>query len=144
MALENNDRLTARVLDVQQDIFRLARRDHDLCLNAISSKSSIPYNTIRSYAGSGCATVPMPLSALLKLTDVIPDYLLSRLTGLVGRCLVNVPDTLDLDAVSEWCRQFIAEKDRAHHPDSECGRDIGPNEHASLGCTVVQIRGKVA
>jgi hypothetical protein len=139
-----NDRITARVLDVQQDIFRLAQRDYGLCLKAISDKSNIPYNTIRSYAGSGCATAAMPVPAMLKLADVIPDELLSRLTKIVGRCLIETPKDMDFDEVSDACRDFISAKDRAHHPDSEAGRDIGPGESDALGCKVVQLRGKVA
>jgi len=37
-----------------------------------------------------------------------------------------------------------AEKNRAHHPDSEAGRDIGPGEHGALTSKVVQLVGSVA
>jgi hypothetical protein len=81
---------------------------------------------------------------MLKLADVIPDELLSRLTKIVGRCLIETPKDMDFDEVSDACRDFISAKDRAHHPDSEAGRDIGPGESDALGCKVVQLRGKVA
>lgn len=139
----DNDRITALVLDVQEDIFRLAQRDHGLCLKAISDKSNVPYNSIRSYAGSGCATVAMPVPVLLKLVDVIPDELLSRLTQLVMRCMVKLPAEMDFDDVSDACRAFIAAKDRFHHPESEAGRELGPTETAELGCQIVQLRGRV-
>jgi hypothetical protein len=63
----------------------LAERDHDLTLKAISLDSGIPYDTLRSYAARDPAM--MPVSALLKLVDVVPDYLLSQLLDPVNRRL---------------------------------------------------------
>lgn len=122
----------------QERIFRIVTRD-GLTLKAISLDSGIPYNTIRSYAGNNGETTEMPVSALCKLVGVIPDELLSLLLP-VGRQIVRAPDSLDHDALAEHLRSWLAEKDRAHHPDSPGGREIAPCEDASLCAGLAVVR----
>lgn len=110
----------------QERIFRIAQRD-GLTLKAISLDSGIPYSTIRSYAGNNGETAEMPVSALYKLTGVIPDELLSLLLP-EGRAIVQVPEGVDHDAIAEWMRDYLAAKDQAHRPDSPAGRDIADCE----------------
>ena len=125
----------SEITATQERIFRIAIRN-GLTLKAISLDAGIPYNTLRSYAGSGCATAEMPVSALRKLVGVIPDELLSLLLP-EGRQIVQAPEYIDHDALSDRLRDWLAEKDHAHHPDSECGREIGPGED-------VRLRGRFA
>lgn len=123
--------------ETQERIFRIAQRN-GLTLKAISLDSGIPYSTLRGYAGNSGETAEMPVSALRKLVGVIPDELLSLLLP-DGRVIVRVPEDMDLDRLAEDFADFLAAKNAAHHPESECGRDIGPNEHAELSAKVVSL-----
>ena len=130
------------ILATQERIFRIAVRG-DLSLKAISLDADIPYNTVRSYAGSGCKTVEMPVSALRKLVGVIPDELLSLLLP-PERAIVAVPDGIDMDDFESMCRDFLETKGKAHHADSPAGREISDCERAKLAVKIVPIRGGVA
>ena len=123
--------------DTQERIFRLAQRG-GLTLKAISLDSGIPYSTLRSYAGNNGETAEMPVSALSKLAGIVPDELLSLLLP-DGRAIVQVPENIDLDEISAAMRDYIDAKERAHHPESEAGREIGPGEDATLRNKVVQL-----
>jgi len=123
----------------QERIFRIAQRG-GLTLKAISLDANIPYNTLRSYAGSNGEVAEMPVSALGKLVGVIPDELLSLLLP-DGRVIVQAPENIDHDALSEHLRAWLAEKDHAHHPASEAGREIGPGEDAALRGKFAMIAG---
>ncbi len=133
--MADNHEITA----TQERIFRIALRG-GLTLKAISLDSGLPYNTLRSYAGSGCETAEMPVSALGKLVGVIPDELLSLLLP-DGRVIVQAPENVDHDALAEHLRDWLAEKDHTHHPESECGREIGPGEDARLRGKFAMIAG---
>lgn len=132
-------RITHLTLETQKRIFRLSERDYGLTQKAVSMDSGIPYTTIRTYA-SGEAV--MPVTALVKLVGVIPDSLLSQLLDPAARCIVRIPAGVDYDEVSKVCREFLDEKERAHHPQSEQGREIGPVESRELGATVVELKAR--
>lgn len=113
-------------------------------LKVVAMDSGIPYATLCSYfPGGERQPAELPASAIYCLRGVIPNDLLGLLEP-EGWAVVEVPDGIDYDAISEGCRRFLTEKDQAHHPESELGRDIGPTERARLACTVVELRGKVA
>ncbi|KQM58768.1 MULTISPECIES: hypothetical protein [unclassified Sphingomonas] len=122
----------------QELVFRVAG-GNGLTLKVISLDSGIPYGTLRSYAGNSGATVMMPLDALYKLVGVIPDELLSVLLP-EGRSIVQVPDDIDHDAFEEMCRDYLAEKGKAHRPDSPGGREISGCESASLAVKAVALK----
>ena len=126
----------------QERIFRIAQRE-GLTLKAISLDSGIPYSTIRSYAGNNGETAEMPVSALYKLSGVIPDELLSLLLP-EGRAIVRVPDNIDHDAIAEWVALYNAKSLAAHRRDSECAEEIGPGEEAELNGIVVRFPGRAA
>lgn len=120
------------------------RRELDrrgIALKAVSFDSGIPYSTLLSYFPEEGAREPavMPTSALYCLFDAIPGDLLNLMAP-EGWAIVQVPAGIDFDEISSACREFIDAKDRAHHPESEAGRDIGPNEHQHLGAKVVRLR----
>ena len=54
--------------------------------------------------------------------------------------IMRAPEGVDYDEFSAGCRAFIETKDKAHHPESEAGRDIGPTEQAQLSAEVVRLR----
>jgi hypothetical protein len=118
------------------------RRELDrrgIALKVVSFDSGIPYSTLLSYFPADKQPAEMPVGVLYALSGAIPDDLLNLLTK-DGWALVRVPSGIDYDEISSCCREFIDSKDRAHHPESEAGRDIGPNEEAELSAKVVRLR----
>lgn len=138
MADEHN--ISHRTKAMQARIFRLACKTDTL--KGISLDSGIPYSTLRSYAGHNGEPAEMPISALYKLIGVIPDELLSLLLP-DGRHIVQAPGEIDHDEIERVCRDFLATKGEAHHPDSPAGRDIADCERETLDVKVVQLRGRV-
>jgi hypothetical protein len=124
--------LECEILSAQSRIFRLAERDCGLCLKAISLDSNIPYETLRSYAGHKGAQAMMPVSALCKLVGIIPDELLSHIFEPVGRIIDRPSDESDHDYTVANCIDFVARKQKAHHPESPEGEKIAPCEDSEL------------
>lgn len=119
------DRLREITLETQRDIFRLAERDHGLSRKAVSIKSGIEYDALGTYWRGEHA---MPITALLRLCDVIPDYLLSRLLDPVGRqILVKEGEDGDMDELGREAAGFVAE-----YVEAKSDGKITPLEHARL------------
>jgi hypothetical protein len=72
-------------------------------------------------------------------TKALPVDLLSALLP-EGLAIIQVPQGIDYDDISTACRDYIDAKERAHHPESEAGRDIGPRENAELAGKVMRLR----
>jgi hypothetical protein len=107
MRIVMTDRLREITLDTQRDLFRLAERDHGLSRKVVSSKSGIEYDALGTYWRGEHV---MPIPAVLKLCDVVPDYLLSRLFDPVGRHLsANETHDGDLDDVGREAAGFTAD-----------------------------------
>lgn len=81
----------------------------------------------------------MGLPVLLKLIGVVPDSLLSLLMP-KGRVIVQAPEEIDHDDLAGVMVDYLAEKQKAHHPDSECGPAIGPKECNLLSRKVANLR----
>lgn len=129
---------------IARDAQLAIRRELDrrgISLKVVSLDSGIPYATVCDYfpAEKNATPAVMSVAALYAFVGAIPDDLLSLLLP-SGHMIVQVPDNVDYDEVSTLCGAFLAAKNRAHHPDSEAGRDIGPNEGAELGGKVVALR----
>lgn len=113
------------------------RREIDrrsIALKAVSYDSGIPVPTLLSYfPGGEREPSVMPASALFKLLagNALPHDILSLILP-DGEQIVRAPEELDHDEIERAARDFLAEKGKAHHPDSEAGRDIGPNEAERL------------
>lgn len=130
------DDISTRQRAMQEMVFRLALRDHGLTLTAIHLDSGLSYSTVQGYASGQTL---MSIASLFKLVCVVPNELLSLLLP-EGQRIVTVPEAVDHDAIDKLCREFADTKAAYHHPDSEAGRDIGPNEHADLSGKVTQLR----
>ena len=103
-----SDRIERLVKEAQRRIFRLAARDHGLELKQIAADSGIKYDTLLTYRSEDPSM--MPISALLKLVDVIPDYLLSQLLEPVQRHLAaNESEDGDLAELGREAARFTAE-----------------------------------
>lgn len=125
-----NDKTILQMRDRQQRVFRIAcdPTRYGLTLKLIAMDAGLGYDSVRDYA-AGKAT--MPITALFALVGVIPDELLSLLLP-EGRLIVQVPTEIDHDSACEAMRDYVDAKERAHHPESEAGREIGPGEDLTL------------
>ncbi len=125
-------------------------RDALLAIRAELDQRRIPHKVSASKAGVGVSTwlswfpaagtpqVPS-LTFLPALAKALPGDLLSLLLP-DGYHIVTGPHGIDYDEFSAGCRAFIDCKERAHHPESECGRDLGPGELSELDGNVVRLR----
>jgi len=102
-------------------------------------------STVLSYFPADASKEPaiMSVAALFRLFDALPTELLSMLLP-NGYQIVRAPESIDHDALCELATEYVSAKNRAHHPDSEAGRDIGPNEESALGGLVVRMAGSAA
>lgn len=122
---------------------RLELDERRLPLKVSASKAGVSYSTFLSwFPASGTPQIPS-LAALPGLAKALPGDLLSLLVP-DGFHIVPDPDGVDYDEFSARCRAFIDSKERAHHPNSEAGRDIGPGEQAELDSNVVQLKAAAA
>lgn len=121
------------------------RREMDrrgISLKAVSLDSGIPYATVVSYFPGEQDREPATVgaAAIFKLLDsrALPLDLLSLLLP-AGFTIVTVPDGIDHDEMETVCRDYLACKGKAHHPDSPGGREITACEEAILSGKVVQM-----
>lgn len=122
------------------------RRELDrrgIALKAVAFDSGLEYSTLLTYfrPEGGGKPVMLPASAIYALAagNAIPPDLLSLLVP-DGFAIVRVSEEMNPDQVEEACRDFLAEKGRAHHPESEMGREIGPGEHSRLAGKAAHLR----
>jgi hypothetical protein len=131
-------------IDVQR-VIREKQDDRGISLKAIAAKSGIPYTSFCGYFpgnerdSTPKPSVELPVSAFNKLCGALPNDLLNLLIP-DGFAIVEVPAGVDYDDFSARCRDFVDTKEKAHHPESEAGRDIGPTEGDKLGEKAVQLR----
>lgn len=118
----------------------LDRRTYNLTIKEIAQRSGVDDSSISNYA-SGLTT--MSLAAIDALVGVIPDELLSMLLP-DERVIIRLPTGIDHDELDAAMRDYVAAKAQAHHPESEAGREIGPNEDATLRQKFVVVTGSVA
>jgi hypothetical protein len=72
----------------------------------------------------------------------VPDFPLELLSLLFpqGLAIVRVPSGINHDEIAEAMHDFLQTKERAHHPESEAGREIGPNEDNVLRGKFARVR----
>jgi hypothetical protein len=131
----DNDIIRSRQLAIRRELDR-----RQIPLKVISYDSGIPYPTLLTYfPGGERHPAELPSSAVFSLCGVLPDDLINLLCP-KGYAVVPVPEDVDYDTINQHCMDFLSEKSAAHHPESEAGRDIGPNEHNRLSAKVVRLR----
>lgn len=132
---------------IVRDRQRLIRRQIDARRIAIKAVQldggwSSP-STVLSYFPADADREPAIMSAasLFRLleTGALPADLLSLMLP-DGFQIVKVPEGVDLDDQESEYRGWLAMKGKAHHPLSENGRDIGPNEDAALRAALPSLR----
>lgn len=133
-----NPKIVDQMRDRQARVFRMALdpQRYGLTLKMIQADSGLDYDSLRNYA-AGKTT--MPITAVDALIDVLPDELLSLLFS-GGRVIVRMPEEIDHDEIEEAALSFLATKGKAHHPESEAGREIGPGEDLALRAKAVVLK----
>lgn len=124
------------------------RRELDrrgISLKALSFDSGIGYSTLVSYFPGEKNREPATISgaAIFALCGVLPADLISLILP-DGFQIVRAPETIDHDELCTLANEYVSTKNRAHHPDSEAGRDLGQNEKSSLDGIVVQLAARAA
>jgi hypothetical protein len=111
-----------------------------IALKVVQADSGICTSTLLSYFPAGGQPAVIPMSAVFQLIDgkALPLDLLSMLLP-SGAALIAVPEAADHDAIDEAMRAYLADKARAHHPDSPQGREIAPCEDAGLRAKLAAV-----
>lgn len=111
-----------------------------LLMKVIAADSGIKYETLLTYfpAHKDKQPVQIPGSAIFALTGHLPPAILSMLLP-TGHLIVQAPEEIDHDQVAEAMREYLAEKDHAHHPESPAGRDIADCEDNVLRVKFAQV-----
>lgn len=81
---------------------------------------------------------PLPPEALLSIASFLGPVFTNKWLGLAQQMAVYSGE-IDHDELAEKVADYLAEKNAAHHPESEAGRDIGPGEHARLTAKVYEL-----
>lgn len=122
------------------------RREIDrrgIALKAVAFDSGIQYETLLTYfpVDGGRDPAQIPGGAIYALCEgsALPADLLSLLLP-AGWQMVRVPEGIDHDELCNHLVDYLATKQAAHHPDSECGPAIGPVEKSQLDSKVTHIR----
>ena len=127
---DNNEIVRQRQSAIRRELDR-----RGIALKAVSFDSGLSYSTLLSYLPQEGGDKPamMPMSAVYALAEsrAIPDDLLSLLLP-AGCLIVRAPEEIDHYEIVGACRDYLATKGKAHHPESEAGREIGPTEAAEL------------
>lgn len=102
-------------------------------------------STVLSYfpADRDAQPAVMSVAALYRLLGALPTDLLSLLLP-DGHAIVRVPEGIDHDELASGFQDYLQTKHAAHHPESEAGREIGPNEDKLLRSKLTVIRGSAA
>lgn len=119
------------------------RREMDrrgFTMKAVAFDSGIPGPTLATYFPQDPLAEPaqIPGGAIYALCGVLPTDLLSLLMP-DGFCIVRAPGAVDHDAIAGAVTEYMADKNAAHHPESECGPAIGPKECARLTSKIAHL-----
>jgi hypothetical protein len=133
---DENGIVRERQLVIRRELDRRA-----ISLKAVAYDSGIPYSTIVSYFPGEKDKVPNTISgaAIYSLCGALPADLLSLLLP-DGFQIVRAPEAVDHDEIAEAVHEYLQTKERAHHPESEAGREIGPGEDNLLRGKFARVR----
>jgi len=131
------------IVRTRQSAIRRELDRRGIALKVISFDSGISYSTLLTYLPQEGADKPamIPMSAVYALAEskAIPDDLLSLLLP-TGCLIVRAPEEIDHDEIEQAARDYLAAKGKAHHPESEAGRELGPNEKRDLTMRAVTLK----
>lgn len=126
--------ISRTVAETQKHVFGIATDPMrgGVPLKVIASRADIPYSTLRTYADG---SAHMSLVALHKLARALPAELAMLL---LPDCLTA--PAVDHDDLGRRCIEYVARLHGAHHPASECGEVVGPNEARDLAAAAAGLR----
>lgn len=131
------DAIAANIRRAQVTMFEeAAKRGITQKIIYYDSDRTISVSAIGQYARGESI---MGLAVMNRLSKILPPDLLSLLLVDDELQIVKAPAELDHDDLAEAMVEYLADKQRAHHPESECGPAIGPGEHSILTAKVVHL-----
>ena len=126
---------------IMRDALLAVRQQLDLrglSMKVCASKAGVSYSTFLSwFPASGTPQIPS-LACMSGLLRALPIDLASLLVP-DGWQIVRVPEGVDHDELADAFADYLHEKNAAHHPLSENGRDLGPTETDRLNSKVVHL-----
>lgn len=137
-----DDTTSAYIIDTQIAIFDDARLELQLTIAEIARQARLGKPTVDAWAQGRNGLTLWGLKKLLRVKGLAPY--LSRLFEPEEFALVGYTIGTDHDDLAEKVRDWLAEKDHAHHPESEAGREIGPGEDSRLRSKFAVISGGIA
>lgn len=137
----NFPNLARNSVSAQERMFRLAKRDHGLSIQAIHLETGIPKRTLEGWA-SGTTMPAWALGALGKAG--VPDYLLSLILDPFQR-FVGKNETGDgiYHEAAAGATEFAQEYLSATSPNGDGGAAITPREAARLGEVALRAGAKL-
>lgn len=138
----------SKIVDIIRGRQSAMRREMDrrgIAMKVVAQDSGIEYATLLTYFPADQNKVPtqIPGSAIYALTGHLDADILSLLLP-TGHLIVKAPEAINHDEIATAMHEFLQEKERAHHPESEAGREIGPNEDSVLRVKFGNVAGKAA
>lgn len=131
------------IIRARQTAIRKEMDRRGIALKAVAFDSGIEYPTLLTYFPAPGSRDPaqIPAGAIFALCDgeALPADILSLLVP-NGWQIVRAPEQIDHDELCNHLVDYLATKQAAHHPDSECGPAIGPLEKSQLDSKVTHIR----
>lgn len=124
--MSSDDTISAYIIDTQIAIFEDARLDLQMTIKDIADHARLPKTTVDAWAQGRNAISLWGVKKLLRVKGMAP--FLSRLFEPEDHALVRIPAEIDHAAIAGGMSDYLAAKHDAHHPESEAGPAIGPNE----------------
>lgn len=128
--MSSDDTTAAYILDTQIEIFEAVRHELQLPLTELAKRTGLPVATINAWAQGRNTLSLWGVKKLLRVKELAP--LLSRLFAPEEHVLLSLPAEFDPERAAEDFQDFLIEKSKAHHPESECGPAVGPGERKVL------------
>lgn len=136
------------IIRARQTTIRNQIAIRNISLKCVAMDSGIPYDTLMTYfpVEGGRDPAQIPGGAIFALcfgadgkTPALPLDLLSLLLP-DGFQILRAQEGVNHDDLADLAAEYLALKNAAHHPASEAGVAIGPNENERLDAKVVQLR----
>ena len=142
--MASDDTISAYIVDTQIAIFDEARHDLQLSIAEIARRTKLSKPTVDAWAQGRNMLSLWGVKRLLRVKELAP--LLSRLFEPEDCALICRPGGIDHDKIAPAFQDYLQTKERAHHPESEAGREIGPGERNGLDAKIVMLplKGAVA
>lgn len=130
-----DDRMT--MLDRQKEAFCIGMDQSRVTYKLLAYKLGSGESTVRTWANG---QAEMPFDKIDAFVDTFGVEVASLLLG-DGLSFTRVIAPDNHDDLAARCADYSASVLSAHHPDSECGTEIGPRESVALARRAAAVRG---